>query len=908
MLSYLIYSKADGSGLPSNIFDENGGAEITALVIFALPSGPPNSTVKRYEVDRFVNRVLIGEQTAPGSRLVATSQSWQTKVRIDSQTRIDRLLADYRVSLDNLASALQKVRLAGQVALSYELLERDSNNPANFNTVPGVYVTTDGDRLGVLAPRFAVPVKTMVFRNAERIRFLDPQDGDSDDPNDPQSNTVLLTEGMFLKQPLLPPGHTGFTLQRKPPDPAPGPGGREGPSPIAQLNYLFSLLACRVAENRSFGESVEVVADGPRGDDSVWQYVKLIPAFRFHRPVPNPQAMLLPDLARSPYRGVGETMAVRLDWVDGFGNKTVSPFHQPPQVDPRAAIFPLRLGYTDELIGVDRWPAVRVAYSFELNDDETKLAVSLDFDVSRYTPLASGQRSIADAKRVAMADLEVFKRIYYQLIRQGTTIRLRTTLDPTAESKPGETPVVGFGPVVLAYVEEIIRYLTKVSSNTYVFATVTGYIGENIHDLIGLIPPYDILRLNPDLPAILFGDILIDDTEIVLPNIGLPANLGGGSALRRPVSLSNADPIFPLTVTLEIERPGHLVDDEFLDSAPVRIVAHELEPLLPGGEMGGGLRAFAETFEDVFAVEDEDTGEKLVTAKLATGLARAQNAAGDSRKQIWVVRIGPEGAIQYQVEAAKQYFFAPIPLATGLLSAKDLTVYNFTGDAPAPVKATYVGVDLDDLARRFLNDLDTFLLPHCAVPAALIESRHFSAIIADKGSIAESIAKSIASIARDGGGDIELARELLLDRMLIRLSAAYEIETAVQIGVAVSSPYDEADTAPRLFGQPVGELAEPADEDEQDEDIDFVLSTAKLPLADGQSYLTFLFDSKKVTPEQRLKLDLSFNATAIEHEISSMPGAPGYKVSSWLTFVNSEEVIPELRLDIPIPIRVHPAS
>src|SRR5262249_1605363 len=152
---------------------------------------------------------------------------------------------------------------------------------------------------------------------------------------------------------------------------------------------------------------------------------------------------------------------------------------------------------------------------------------------------------------------------------------------PTAESKPGEAPLFGFGPDAIAFVEQIIRYLAMVSSETYVFAIVTGHIGQNIYDVIGLIPPDEILRLNPDLPSILFDDMLIDDTEIVLPNIGLPANLAGGSALRRPVSLSNTDPIFPLTVTLEIERPGRLVDDEFLDSAPVRMVAHELEPLLP---------------------------------------------------------------------------------------------------------------------------------------------------------------------------------------------------------------------------------------------------------------------------------------------------------------------------------------
>ena len=73
---------------------------------------------------------------------------------------------------------------------------------------------------------------------------------------------------LFVKQPLLPPGHTGFVVRRAQPtwELRDQTGQLQIDPPLPQqLQFLYSLLACRVAEDASFRESVEVPADGPEG-------------------------------------------------------------------------------------------------------------------------------------------------------------------------------------------------------------------------------------------------------------------------------------------------------------------------------------------------------------------------------------------------------------------------------------------------------------------------------------------------------------------------------------------------------------------------------------------------------------------------------------------------------------------
>jgi hypothetical protein len=76
------------------------------------------------------------------------------------------------------------------------------------------------------------------------------------------------------------------------------------------------------------------------------------------------------------YRGVGHKLPVRFDWLDGFGNKT----NWNSKSFPNPQSFGVRLGYTDELIGVERRPAVSAGYAREAKDI-TKPELAIMFDL-----------------------------------------------------------------------------------------------------------------------------------------------------------------------------------------------------------------------------------------------------------------------------------------------------------------------------------------------------------------------------------------------------------------------------------------------------------------------------------------------------------------------------------------------
>ncbi|MGH2436830.1 MAG: LysM peptidoglycan-binding domain-containing protein, partial [bacterium] len=715
----------------------------------------------------------------------------------------------------------------------------------------------------------------------------------------PDTKLFATSLNWSVTQPRLPPGHTGFVVERE--QPAYRAGQPGDPTPQQQLQFLYSLLGCRVAENGSFSASIEVPADGPEGAElkeknaPAWQYTKVIPAFKFSKaPLTSPDLRPLPDPFRNPYRGIGQPLQVRFDWFDGFGNKTL-PAWSPGMGAVRGLVpapkeFEIALGYTDELIGVERWPGVSAGYSVRKRG-EPEIYVRIDFDVSRYTPSATGQRTVAEAKKVAQADLEVFRKIYYQLTWGDTKVWLHTTLDPANTAPVDSHAVVGF-------VSGIIRYLSLIAAPEYTFqfatfqptlsafATTLGNLAKNsdvsaadlrrlnpglseilVEDTVVTLPKHSVLakngeRLgelasryqvsfvelqnrNPNLAGILTKDgILTQDAVLVLPAIGFTLAKQGehlgklasryqvgfvalqklnphlaeilnkdgnltqdawvalpdqpdegervralalpqGFELSRSVSALNTNPLFSLSVKLQIERPTDKhIDTQFKNAPGLKFVAHELEPLSivagnGGRQASGAIRDFAQTFEGVFPA-----------TKLATGLSRASDADSDSRNRLWVVRMDGEKGISYKVDDRQQYFFAPTPLATTLLSGT-----NIEGTE------SYAGIDLDAWARRFLSAIDTFFLPQYAVPAYVLAPKHYATIIEAKRDIAGFIADSVEGIAEGTGGDLGQAQELLRQRMLVRLSSAYEVDTIVQIGVLVESPFDFVpESAPKFYG------------------------------------------------------------------------------------------------------------
>ena len=962
-------------GFPEGIFDGDGVGKITILIRFDFQSA---------DVLPFVNRVVVGEATTAETKFFATSLRKMTSILVNSTTRIAEILERYRVSIYDLAKAIGGKSLQSapiefegwshqvapneswdQIGKRYRMpgaAVRAANgnpegDPAPFSvvTIPKIrFQTAKDETLRGIADSFKQkdrfreelvlsPLAELLLQNVEKVALEIPVG---------EAIEIRLWEQLSVRLPMLPPGHAGFAVRRTFPEIAQD----VNPSPKEQLDFLYSFLGCRVTENRWFNGSIEVPSDGPQVPSdapednaptaarrSECQYTKLIPCFKFNKAatVPHPS---LTDPMRNPYRGVGETLVVGFDWLDGFGNKTFSPFNPQKKKDQDNNLFPLRLGYTDELIGIESWPAVSAGYLATIDGQDgskPQVLVDLDFDVSRYVPHGGGQRTTADVKKIARADLEVFRRVYYQLTWGTMRVSLDTTIDGLSETLdpklvPGESAQVA----LIRFVGSIIDYLASIIDPAYKFRFTEFHPSKEVPTkaLSEIAETQGVSEITLQIFNPLLPHELTADVQIVVPDIAFPT----GIRLGRSVSLSNPATLFPLTVKLKLERldrsddgfidakdaqDGPVEEDGFLDVPAVRSATTLLDPLTmmagnSGGRESGAIRKFAQEFEQVFPI-----------TRLATGLARAEDVGSNSRNRFWVVRTGPQDRtkwIRCLVQSNQQHFFAPVPLATRLLSAANLAVFDYAKDEASnqyvlkPATASYGGIDLDEWATRFVSAMDTVLLPQYAVPIYILEQQQvgsfYSTLLKAKQSIADAIAKSVDRIAENGGGDLPQAQELLRRRLLVQLSAAYEIDTIVQIGVNVTSPYkllsasqpgDNAsdlfqsiDDVPKLFGQPTAALTRASAEK-----IDFSLSSAKIPLVNGQSYLTFLFDSKRAMPEQMLEVNLSYNATALEYEISGLPGLPASRSSSWLTFINPLQIAgggSPVNVKIPIPIRAYP--
>ena len=862
---YLCYSN---EGLPGEVFNDDGVGQVTILVTLGFEGD---------QVFSFVNRAVVGEATTADSKLFATSVGRRGPIDLNRAATVNALLDQYSVSIGDLGNALATKPLkAGDI--QYYVWAPD---PETGEWITGVRTETirEGQTLGSIVAALNIP-QAGIYLNVKAAELLAINANNPALLNLVDKSSLELPEQLFVKQPKLPPGHVGFVVQRKRPvldAPIPIPDGLlQVVPPKQQLEFLYSLLGCRIAGNQEFLQSIEVPADGPEPasleGNPAWQYTKVIPALKFLDDglfVPEGHDPLRPHPGRNPYRGAGKRLPVSFEWFDGFGNKTLSPFNRGED----QTIYPLSIGYTDELMGVERWPAVSAGYSVRPKENDItkqEIYVQFDFDTARYAGRGNVLRTPGDAKKAARADLEAFRRIYYQLTWGITEVLLHTTLDGQGAAGNDVQDQIDKQALV-DFIISIIDYLVTV------------------------------VRSNPGQ----------------LPRSGQVIR----QTVKRQVTLSNTKEIFPLVVRLEIRRQDP-VDEEFLDMRGVRSVSHEIEPLpviggRSDGGLGGAIREFASQFELVFQ-----------NTKVATGLARSGDVETDSRNRFWVVRTDFEHGFYCTIQPDQQHFFAPVPLATTLLSDPTLKVYDYEeyqtdGGKRHRLKgitATYGGIDLDEYARRFVSAIDTMLLSQYAAPAYMLEKQRYSTILNAKLTIANKIAESVDRIDAGGAGDLAQAQELLRQRMLVRLSAAYEVDTIVQIGVGMRSPYElledeqpgdnpskvfeSLDDMPKFVGQPVAELP-----DGSPEEADFTLSTAKLPLEDGQSYLTFLFDSKTAMPEQMLDVKLSYGVTALEHEISEVPGLPGSRASSWLTFINPMEIIEAdlpILVRIPIPIRAYP--
>ncbi|HET7015008.1 MAG TPA: hypothetical protein VFI65_13920 [Streptosporangiaceae bacterium] len=803
-------------------------------------------------------------------------------------------------------------------------------------------------RLGELAEYYGVSLTRLAALNAN-VAGLFKQEQFIKVPGGPREQTALV-----------PPGTVAVAAQRiAPPPPVPG-------TPSYGLDFVkntFSLLSYQVWNNQIFHESnlglpagpVPPPQDVPASADKVrlaatsdiWELRQSVPYYRFMTPTP-------PTAPVTPYLGVGKLLQVAYGWQDYYGNTLKTTLDAPPLPPPPTGPVnypPTLPGYTDQVLGISQWPSVSASYQVIAKPaSEPHLYITLNFDTSRYqgaikatvmetrrmrveftndvdhssvTTISNYQINrgvtILETKQITnrSCDLYVGSELdFYEYILQVTGIKGAGS-DQTEYG--GTITVPGFGQprqsssvITEAAQLDLVAYTTivdQLDDPLGVAVTITSaLLGQPVSLSASTL---NLLRgWVQQIKAFLSGRASGQVTTLQASShfISLPFAVSGLPAAQ----------IAELAVAMTISRTGGVVSGELATTAAIRSATSPVPPLTTLGHSGNdplGLGRFAAEFEQVLTAGG-------VTRKVAAGINRLTASAPDSGAALWMVKVGTKTsgqAISYSISPGQPALFAPRPLSNELTSRQHVPIRDYTTgvglDLQAKRKLNFADVDLDVWGRILLGAVDELLAPGFTAPIQLVDKKknknYLVELLAQKTKLATAISKWMIPLYKGESISATDMQAAYYQQLLSRLSNAYEIKAGLQFTASVHADATAAGTTPpQLFG------AVRDDAEQGLERSDITLTSPKLALEPSSDVpLPILMSAPDTVTVDgavvgQVELALSWEPSAIEHQIGPVPGISTYQASSWLGFV-----LPDAKLDavlgavsVPIVLRAFPAS
>ena len=633
-------------------------------------------------------------------------------------------------------------------------------------------------------------------------------------------------------------------------------------------NLLPSGPSNSLDENGNVQPQPGITTGGPND----WSLSGVIQYNKYVQPSTNTS----PDPAfLDPYAGVGTNVKIQLNWQDMFGNQQPLSWGSP--ATSQVNMF---LGYTDTLQAVSQWPSVSTYYVFGSAGNQPQITLGFCFNTGRYTGAA--------AKNNATADLLIYMQLYYQLIHSSDIIMFfNTSIDGSASAPAGSNRTIDTSALLKNFVLPIAQYLYYISNPT----TPAANPPANPYLITSGINPANIAAYSDTFA--LTTSITLQRTTNIDPNFNNPVDPSGKSlgmgvvtAITTVQPLSKNDPCNNDTSALS-------------------------------------LIYFSQQFETAF-LNQPNAGINL---KVATSTGSA--AIGTSvTPPVWVVRFDTTGVsgIQYTFDTSQVFFFAPIPLALTLQTINANIFPYQTGTAyPAgnSVAKTFTSIDLDVWGAQLLDAIDTFLSPAYAVPAFLLDNgTSLSQVLQYKEQLAEAIEGTIDSImaltdAQKAAANYGNAQENWKQQILNQLSNAYRYVASVQTPVTIKSGYTgsnnnppQAPFVPWLYGNMVGNGPYvPDDDGVVPASTDYSLSTSKVPLGKGASWLSYMFQARQASNSRSFAFkEMNYQVSHIEQQIQNVEGISDYLASTWLTFVipldpTLGQIGPVV---IPVPLRAYP--
>lgn len=927
---------ASGETLPESVFSDDGIGQFNLLIIYKDPSAAN-------QLRNYMNAAVTGDTiNVEEDRVFAQSEAQPVMVSYQPATTTIGLLArDYRIQPEQLLAELTAplstatAKVAVQeivyevhpgdtlesIASYFSAFAESAITPAMISALnPGVVVQTWAL---LRIPDLVYPVSATAGGPGTSWTGISQYFG----PNLAQLATANLatlqlyaagTQLSFADQvinrsPATPAGTGGFFLERPPiiaPTVATSVLGFDDAYARDYLNSLYNLLTYQVAANPNFSSTVNGVPVGPLstspdtesnrtrtsvpegdGENSPQVYENVTPLANFAINRNMIAEAGLPSIAENPYAGIGLRAQFHLDWVDIFGNQTVTPLSV-PTLAPSQPLNnpPVSLGYGDALLALSQWPSVASAYQIA-KDQSGKifLTLYLAFSEDNYVDdgSAPSDSGLPLWQQNAGTDRITYTTLFYQLNQRDAQGNLTTSMALSSSLFSDPTRVLDSGQ---------FDVLNQFAKDIYL------YLDARYHAQSATPPSCVSVDFEVDLNAV------------------NPAN------------------IFDLTATLTVMRPEALIAPEFRFQPRVQSSGSDIQPLIhelancPLVPQTPTLLSFAQTVEDAMRTSD-------YVFKVATASPPPGSETVGQEKQIWLVRMGLNGQqpISLNINTQQPIFFAPRPLSNTLTSRNQVPIFSYTpgsgidfGGPSTPT--TFNNIDMDVWGSRFLESVDAFLNPELANPAFIVDhiggEGYLETILAAKQTLAEAISGQIEpiltvpAITRDANPkNFEVAEEKLKQQLLIELASAYSVNAVVQFDTQTKTGEangPDITFAPKMFGQPAT-LNENVEGATANPNGVISLSTAKVPLLseaqNEDSYLTFLFSTRNVASSSEATLDLVYDISHLEHNIRKLETIEGYFPSDWLTFVITPNVNPTDnplhcaigQVQVPILLRAYPS-
>lgn len=408
---YLAYQTREGAVLPNYLFNAEGKAEVTLLVVLnsQIPDSPGPTPIYSFN-----NIAVVGEAIDVTQETLCAEPSL-------IQLGKDHTLAQLVRDVPNLPFDV-KTLIRAQAHIPGLLREGADLHLPDGSTAR----IQEGDSWATLAKLYHVDLDELAQLNHDSKVFRD-------------GTFFASSEDLLLIRPLVPPGVIGFEITRPRPDTFTAPGQKA-------LQELFNLAGFAVTENDFFHASREGLPVGPTeaasdlastlafvpsdsNEEEFWRYHKALRIYELAKRKFPLLSVVLPLPEQDPYSGIYEDSKaeVSLAFQDIGGGRT-SQSNSLPRL-------PLEVGYTDELIGVDQWPSLATKFRFSGDGrGKAELLVPARIGMGRYLP--GPTVSVLQAQERALADRSRYQAIHYQLSSARIEVRLETTMGSLAEYYP----------------------------------------------------------------------------------------------------------------------------------------------------------------------------------------------------------------------------------------------------------------------------------------------------------------------------------------------------------------------------------------------------------------------------------------------------------------------------------------